>query len=68
MFDIRHRKIYLKDAILKELDEMERKLEKEKTEGKTLQEIQDLYDNANEEGKQWMRENLHLWFGKDKPE
>jgi len=30
MFDIRHRKIYLKDAILKGLDEMERKLGKEK--------------------------------------
>jgi len=30
--------------------------------GKILQELKDLYDNANEEGKQWMHDNLHLWF------
>jgi len=34
---------------------------------KNIQELQDLYDNANEEGKQWMHDNLHLWFGKEKP-
>jgi len=30
--------------------------------GLTVQELEDLYDIVNEEGKQWMHDNLHLWF------
>jgi len=33
--------------------------------GKTLQELEDLYDNVNEEEKQWMHDNLHIWLGKE---
>jgi hypothetical protein len=36
--------------------------EKIEFKGKTLQELTDLYDSLDEEGKQWMIDNLHLWF------
>ena len=29
--------------------------------GLTLQQLQDLYDASNDEVKEWMRENIHLW-------
>ncbi len=28
--------------------------------GKTLQELEDLYNNANEDEQKWMQDNLHL--------
>ena len=35
--------------------------------GKTLQELEDLYDNVNEEEKQWMHDNLLYGLGKKNP-
>ena len=30
--------------------------------GLTVQELEDMYNEATEEEKQWMHDNLHLWF------
>ena len=36
--------------------------------GLTLQQLQDLYDASDDEVRGWMRENIRLAFGNEKPE
>ena len=42
-------------------------LEYDRYKKNSLEELEVIYDNMDEETQKWMLDNLYLWFGKEKP-